>query len=121
VAGHGDDHLEGLTLSDRAAGTETVVPTNWLFVFIGASPRTDWLGDDVARDNNGAVVTGQDLLVRKTEPRWSLERAPFALETSVPGVFAAGDVRLDSMKRVASAVGEGAMAVYLVHRYLSTI
>jgi thioredoxin reductase (NADPH) len=121
VAGHGDDHLEELTLSDRAAGTETVVATNWLFVFIGASPRTDWLGDEVARDNSGAIVTGQDLLVRKTDPRWPLERAPFALETSVPGVFAAGDVRLDSMKRVASAVGEGAMAVYLVHRYLSTI
>ena len=121
VAGHGDDHLESITIADRASGTEADVPTNWLFVFIGASPRTDWLGDAVARDANGAVVTGQDLLTRKENPRWSLARAPFALETSVPGVFAAGDVRLDSMKRVASAVGEGAMSVYLVHRYLTTI
>jgi thioredoxin reductase (NADPH) len=74
----------------------------------------------VARDRNGFVVTGQDLL--GTSPvSWSQARPPFALESSVPGVFAAGDVRLDSMKRVASAVGEGAMSVYLVHRYLATM
>ena len=104
-----------------AAGTKEDVATNWLFVFIGASPRTDWLGDDVARDERGFVITGPDLVTRKVKPRWPLARTPFALETSVPGVFAAGDVRLDSMKRVASAVGEGAMSVYLVHRYLATI
>lgn len=121
VAGRGDGHLEAITVADRAAGTEEEVATNWVFAFIGASPRTDWLGKDVARDDKGAVITGQDLLTRKDEPRWPLTRAPFALETSVPGVFAAGDVRLDSMKRVASAVGEGAMSVYLVHRYLATI
>jgi thioredoxin reductase (NADPH) len=121
VAGRGDGHLETITVADRAAGTEEEVATNWVFAFIGASPRTDWLGKDVARDDKGAVITGQDLLTRKDEPRWPLTRAPFALETSVPGVFAAGDVRLDSMKRVASAVGEGAMSVYLVHRYLATI
>jgi thioredoxin reductase (NADPH) len=103
------------------AGSEREVPATWVFVFIGASPRTDWLGDDVARDDKGFVITGHDLLNREEGPRWRLSRAPFALETSVPGVFAAGDVRLDSMKRVASAVGEGAMAVYLVHRYLATI
>ena len=96
------------------------MPTNWLFVFIGASPRTDWLGADVVRDEKGFVVTGHDML-RREEVSWPLRRAPFVLEASVPGVFAAGDVRLDSMKRVASAVGEGAMAVYLVHRYLATM
>jgi thioredoxin reductase (NADPH) len=119
VAGHGDGHLEAITLADRATGGEEEVATNWLFVFIGASPRTNWLGPDVARDERGFVITGSDLLGRKTKPRWPLARVPFALETSVPGVFAAGDVRLDSMKRVASAVGEGAMSVYLVHRYLA--
>jgi thioredoxin reductase (NADPH) len=119
VAAHGDGHLESLTLADRAANTEEEVPTSWLFVFIGASPRTDWLGADVVRDDKGFVITGQDLLVSGQAERWPLTRAPFALETSVPGVFAAGDVRLDSMKRVASAVGEGAMSVYLIHRYLA--
>ncbi len=90
-------------------------------MFIGATPRTDWLGEPVVRDEHGFVVTGQDLLLPGRAVGWSLPaRAPFALESSVPGVFAAGDVRLDSMKRVASAVGEGAMAVYLVHRYLAT-
>ena len=121
VAAHGRDHLEAITLADRATGTEEEAPTSSLFVFIGASPRTDWLGADVVRDDKGFVVTGQDLLVPGHAQRWPLSRAPYALETSVPGVFAAGDVRLDSMKRVASAVGEGAMSVHLVHRYLATI
>jgi thioredoxin reductase (NADPH) len=120
VAAHGDGHLEALTLAE-GNGEREEVATNWLFVFIGASPRTDWVGPDIARDDKGFVVTGQDLLLSGREPKWPLSRAPFALETSLPGVFAAGDVRLDSMKRVASAVGEGAMAVYLVHRYLATI
>ncbi|MDQ3735263.1 MAG: fused response regulator/thioredoxin-disulfide reductase, partial [Actinomycetota bacterium] len=87
----------------------------------GASPRTEWLGPDVARDDKGFLVTGQDLLASAHAESWPLPRSPFALETSVPGIFAAGDVRLDSMKRVASAVGEGAMSVYLVHRYLAMI
>lgn len=121
VAARGDGHLEALTLADRASGTEEEVPAGWLFVFIGASPRTDWLGAGVTRDDKGFVVTGNDLLGSPHADRWPLTRAPFALETSVPGVFAAGDVRLDSMKRVASAVGEGAMSVYLVHRYLATV
>jgi thioredoxin reductase (NADPH) len=113
----GSGHLERLTLVDRSAGAEETVDASWLFAFIGASPHTDWLGDTVERDEKGFVVTGRDLHA----PEGSAPaRAPFALETSVPGVFAAGDVRLDSMKRVASAVGEGAMAVYLVHRYLAT-
>ena len=121
VAGRGDGHLEALTLADRASGVTEEVPSSWLFVFIGASPRTEWLGSEVVRDERGFVVTGQDLLGPTQTNRWPLSRAPFALETSVPGVFAAGDVRLDSMKRVASAVGEGAMSIYLVHRYLATI
>ena len=121
VAGQGDGHLEGLTLADRNTGRTEDVASSWLFVFIGASPRTDWLGPDVIRDDKGFVVTGQELAASHDAHRWPLPRAPFALETSVPGVFAAGDVRLDSMKRVASAVGEGAMSVYLVHRYLATI
>ncbi|WP_377640400.1 FAD-dependent oxidoreductase [Oryzobacter terrae] len=121
AAAHGTDHLEGVTLVDRDTGETCRLETNWLFVFIGALPRTDWLGDAVARDDKGFVVTGPDLHLADDAGRWPLPRAPFALETSVPGVFAAGDVRLDSMKRVASAVGEGAMSVYLVHRYLATV
>jgi thioredoxin reductase (NADPH) len=121
VGAAGDGHLEFLTLGDRDSGVTEQVKASWLFIFIGASPRTDWLGNDIVRDPSGFVVTGQDLLDTTRGENWSLERPPYALETSVPGVFAAGDVRLDSMKRVASAVGEGAMSVYLVHRYLATI
>jgi thioredoxin reductase (NADPH) len=121
VAARGDGHLEGLTLADRASGREYDVDAHRLFVYIGASPRTDWLGDDVVRDHLGFIVTGPDLALTDRVPRWAAARTPYALETSLPGVFAAGDVRLDSMKRVASAVGEGAMSVYLVHRYLETV
>jgi len=121
VACRGDGHLESLTIADRESGVTEELESSWLFVFIGASPRTEWLGADVVRDDKGFVVTGQDLLSPAHAGRWPLARTPFALETSAPGVFAAGDVRLDSMKRVASAVGEGAMSVYLVHRYLATI
>ncbi|MGI8458988.1 MAG: FAD-dependent oxidoreductase [Propionibacteriaceae bacterium] len=121
VAGGGDGHLEVLSLLDRNTGTTAEVAASWLFIFIGASPRTDWLAPDVVRDDHGFVITGPELLTSSPRPTWPLARPPFALETSVPGVFAAGDVRLDSMKRVASAVGEGAMSIYLVHRYLVTI
>ena len=121
VAAHGADHLESVTVVDHDTGVEAEEPTNWLFVFIGALPRTDWLGDAVTRDAKGFVVTGPDLQRPDLPDRWPLPRPPYALETSIPGVFAAGDVRLDSMKRVASAVGEGAMSVYLVHRYLATV
>jgi thioredoxin reductase (NADPH) len=119
VEAHGEDHLERLTLRDTATGELSTVDASHLFVFIGAAPRTDWLDGVVVRDPGGFVVAGPDLAVDGVTPRgWILDRAPFHLETSVPGVFAAGDVRAESAKRVASAVGEGAMAVMLVHRYL---
>jgi thioredoxin reductase (NADPH) len=116
---HGDDHLERLTLRNTSTGEIETVEAGHLFVFIGAAPRTDWLDKVVVRDTRGFVVAGPDLAVDGARPAgWFLDRAPFHLETSVPGVFAAGDVRAESAKRVASAVGEGAMAVMLVHRYL---
>ena len=88
-------------------------------MFIGAAPRTEWLDGVVVRDGRGFVIAGPDLSVEGTQPPgWTADRAPYHLETSVPGVFVAGDARAESAKRVASAVGEGAMAVMLVHRYL---
>ncbi|MEW9532136.1 FAD-dependent oxidoreductase [Microbispora sp. NPDC049125] len=119
VGGEGRDHLERLILCESRAGGTRTVDASWLFVFIGARPQTDWLGPAVARDANGFVMTGTDLLAEGRRPAgWSLPRDPYHLESSMPGVFAAGDVRAGSVKRVASAVGEGAMAVSLVHRYL---
>jgi thioredoxin reductase (NADPH) len=117
-AAYGEDHLEGLRL-DHLDGTSEKVDTGHLFIFIGAAPRTEWLDGVVQRDERGFVWTGPDLLVDGARPAgWPLDRDPFYLESSVPGVFVAGDVRAQSVKRVASAVGEGAMAVTLVHRYL---
>ncbi len=118
VEAHGDEHLEQLTLCENGSTTEKV-PTGHLFIFIGAAPRTDWLGNEILRDDHGFVRTGPDLLAEGGQPPgWPLDRDPHYLESSVPGVFVAGDVRAASVKRVASAVGEGAMAVTLVHRYL---
>jgi thioredoxin reductase (NADPH) len=122
TAAHGDDHLEHLTLRDTANGGTETVDAQMLFVFIGAAPLTDWLDGVVVRDNRGFVVAGPDLAPAGDQPPgWDLERAPYHLETSVPGVFVAGDARAESAKRVASAVGEGAMAVMLVHRYLERL
>ncbi len=119
VAAEGDDHLERLVLRDSSAGTTQTVHAQLLFVFIGAAPLTDWLEGVVARDSRGFVIAGPDLAADGERPAgWVPDRAPYHLETSVPGVFVAGDARAESAKRVASAVGEGAMAVMLVHRYL---
>ncbi|MGI8797865.1 MAG: FAD-dependent oxidoreductase [Pseudonocardia sp.] len=115
----GDGHLEQITLRDTRDGGIESVECGHLFVFIGAAPCTDWLDGVVARDGRGFVRTGPDLIVDGRRPAgWPLDRDPYYLESSVPGVFVAGDVRAESVKRVASAVGEGAMAVTLVHRYL---
>jgi thioredoxin reductase (NADPH) len=118
-AAHGSGHLEALTLRDTATGRSERVDAQWLFVFIGAAPLTDWLDGTVARDEQGFILAGPDLTPDGRPPAdWELDRAPYHLETNVPGVFVAGDARAESAKRVASAVGEGAMAVMLVHRYL---
>jgi len=115
----GEGHLERLTLRDSASGRTETVDAQMLFLFIGAAPLTDWLDGVVVRDSAGFVVAGPDLSVSGERPRgWELDRMPYHLETSVPGVFVAGDARSESAKRVASAVGEGALAVMLVHRYL---
>jgi thioredoxin reductase (NADPH) len=110
VNGGGDGRLEHLTLRERPRGGQHTVAAEALFVMIGARPHTDWLPPDVARDAHGFILTGTDL--RET---WPLDRSPLLLETTMPGVFAAGDVRHGSVKRVASAVGEGSVAIQLVH------
>jgi thioredoxin reductase (NADPH) len=122
IRADGADHLETLTLRDTATGATETVSAQWIFLFIGAAPLTDWLGNIVVRDERGFVVSGPDLSVEGQRPcGWELDRPPYHLETSVPGVFVAGDARAESAKRVASAVGEGAMAVMLVHRYLEKL
>lgn len=114
--------LEGLTLVNIDTGAQEQRAAAGLFIFIGAAPRTDWLGDTVLRDAGGYILTGPDLLRDGKKPSgWPLPREPFWLETNVPGLFAAGDVRSRSVKRVASAVGEGSMTVQFVHQYLATL
>ncbi|MFE5190829.1 FAD-dependent oxidoreductase [Streptomyces sp. NPDC056628] len=118
-AAHGSDHLEELTLRDLDSGRTDRTDAQWMFVFIGAAPLTDWLDGTVLRDGRGFILAGPDLTSDGRPPAgWELDRPPYHLETNVPGVFVAGDARSESAKRVASAVGEGAMAVMLVHRYL---
>jgi thioredoxin reductase (NADPH) len=120
TGGGGTSRLESLTLHDRVSGTTGTVPATAVFVLIGAEPRTQWLPDAVMRDRWGFLVTGTDLLTDGHPPAgWPLPRSPMFLETSLPGVFATGDVRRGSVKRVASAVGEGSIAIRLVHDYLS--
>jgi thioredoxin reductase (NADPH) len=114
--GHGTDHLEALTLCDRRYGRPERVPATALFVLIGGEPRTQWLPGTVLRHQD-YIVTGRD--VARDGQQWPLDRAPLPLETSMPGVFAVGDARYRSTKRVASAVGDGATAVRLVHEYLT--
>ncbi len=116
---HGDESLESITVKNTVTGELDEVELAAMFVFIGARPQTDWLPDSVARDPRGFVLSGPELLLKDVRPRWRLDRNPHLLETSFPGVFVAGDVRSQSMKRVASAVGEGSMAVSFVHEYLA--
>jgi thioredoxin reductase (NADPH) len=113
---HGDTHLTAIDIRDKATDTVSRHDCGGLFVFIGADAETAWLPADIARDRRGYVLTGDDVVKAK---RWSSSRDPYLLETSVPGVFACGDVRLSPVKRVASAVGEGSMAIAFVHRYLA--
>ena len=118
IDGRGRCSLETLTLRHRTSGVTDTVPAAALFVMIGAEPRTAWLEGSVQRDDRGFLLTGRDLhQAGKPVGGWPLDRPPLLLETSMPGVFAAGDVRHRSIKRVASAVGEGATAIQLVHEY----
>ncbi len=119
---HGDDHLETISIKCDQTGDVSRVPAAALFIFIGAEPRTAWLDGTVERDSRGFVLTGPDLMREGKRPKgWSLERDPGLLETNVPGIFAVGDVRHGSIKRVASGVGEGSIAIQFVHQYLSKV
>src|SRR4029077_13740842 len=111
----GDGHLTAVEVVNNNSGEQRTLETPAVFSFIGAVPRTDWLPPEIERDARGFVQTGPALA---QSPHWTARRQPYLLETSRPGVFAAGDVRAASAKRVASAVGEGAMAVQFVHEYL---
>jgi thioredoxin reductase (NADPH) len=119
---HGEDHLDSISIACDRSGEIRQVPASALFIFIGATPRTDWLDGTVQRDERGFILTGPDLLRDGKKPKgWTNDREPGLLETNVPGVFAVGDVRHGSIKRVASGVGEGSVAIQFVHQYLSKI
>jgi thioredoxin reductase (NADPH) len=120
---HGEHMLEAITLRNRLTGEERVIETGYLFLCLGGVPNTEWAAEvGIVRDEEGYLVTGPDL--RRYGCRigesWKVNREPYYLETSMPGVFAAGDVRHGSVKRLTSAVGEGAMAIAFVHRYLAS-
>ena len=119
---HGEERLEAISIHCADSNVTERLPANSLYVFIGAEPRTDWLAGVVERDARGFILTGTDLLRDGKRPRgWPLERDPYWMETSVPGIFAAGDVRHGSVKRVASGVGEGSIAVQFIHQYLGAV
>ncbi len=119
---HGSERLEAISIHCGDSSETNRVPANSLYVFIGAEPRTDWLAGVVERDERGFILTGADLARNGKRPRgWPLDREPYWMETSVPGIFAAGDVRHGSIKRVASGVGEGSIAVQFIHQYLSAV
>jgi thioredoxin reductase (NADPH) len=115
VAGHGDEALQAVDVHNAATGETTRLESGGLFIMIGANAETAWLPPEIALDERGFVLTGSDV---SASGRWELERDPYLLETSVPGVFACGDVRYGPVKRVAAAVGEGSMAIAFVHQYL---
>jgi thioredoxin reductase (NADPH) len=117
----GSERLEKLVIARDGDGSSETVQAAALFIFIGALPHTDWLGDLIARDQHGFILSGLDTLGKGAVPRSQQDRVPFTLETNVPGIFVAGDVRHGSVKRVASAVGEGSMAVMYVHHYLESV
>ena len=118
----GSDHLENLVLENIENQERRKVPAGALFIFIGNRPFTDWITLDITKNKKGFIATGQEITRHgKDKNVWNLEREPYLLETSIPGIFAAGDVRANAMNRVASAVGEGAMAIKLVHEYLATV
>ena len=122
VEAHGEERLEALTLEHVETGAQSRVDATGLFIFIGAEPGTEFVSSIVKRDEKGFILSGADLLENgKFPPEWPLERDPMALETSVPGIFVAGDVRHGSMKRVASGVGEGSTSISLVHQYLRNV
>jgi thioredoxin reductase (NADPH) len=119
---HGDTHLEEISVLCSDTGKIERVPASAMFIFIGALPQTEWLGDLIERDERGFLLTGPDLIRDGQRTKgWTLDRDPFLLETSVPGIFAVGDVRHGSIKRVASGVGEGSVAVQFIHQYLSKV
>jgi thioredoxin reductase (NADPH) len=119
---HGEARLEEISVLCSDTDKVERVPASSIFIFIGALPRTDWLGDLVERDERGFLLTGPDLIRDGERPKgWALDRDPFLLETNVPGIFAVGDVRHGSVKRVASGVGEGSVAVQFIHQYLSKV
>jgi thioredoxin reductase (NADPH) len=122
VGACGTDRLESVDLQHAGTGERSTLPATAMFVFIGSAPLSDMVAGLVERDDLGFVITGPDLLRSVKRPKgWTLDRDPFLLETSVPGIFASGDVRLGSTKRVASAVGEGSAAVGMIHKYLETV
>jgi thioredoxin reductase (NADPH) len=121
AAVHGENNLTGLTLLNNQTGVTAEVATKSLFIFIGAKPETEWLHGLVARDPRGFIYAGADLKQSQDFRGWNRDRDPFLLETSVPGIFVAGDVRHNSVKRVASGVGEGSIAIMFVHRYLAEV
>src|SRR5262245_38010251 len=119
---HGEANVEAISIADASAESPETLPTKFLFIFIGALPHTDWLAGNLERDEHGFILSGPDLLRGGRRPcNWNLEREPFLLETSTPGIFVAGDVRRGSIKRVASSVGEGAMAVQFIRQHLSKL
>ena len=122
IEAKGETSLEALTIVNTLSGETQTVPTTSLFIFIGAQPRTDWLDGVVEKGDRGFILTGPDLQLNQRRPKgWTLERDPYLLETNIPGVFAVGDVRQGSVKRVASSVGEGSICVQFVHQYLSNV